>query len=86
MLHVHQQVIAILLLAAHVAYGSDFIEGPPRLLKAQDLPTAVESAALQRQFNVLTAMPSVTVQYLPRGPCTYFRAIQGSHFRLLIGA
>ena len=48
--------------------------GPPLLLKAENLPIAVEKATLQNQFDALSAMPSVAVEYSKLGPVS---SVQG---------
>jgi hypothetical protein len=42
--------------------------GPPVLLQARDLPVAVDAKALQQQFDALSSMPDVQVQYSVHGP------------------
>lgn len=51
--------------------------GPPVLLRAGDLPTAVEAEALQHQFAALSSMPEVKVQYSARGPVKSIRGNTG---------
>jgi hypothetical protein len=64
----YSALVAMLLFAAVATAGRP--AGPPVLLKAEDLPVAVESAVLQKQFDALSAMPSVQVEYSIRGPVT----------------
>ena len=51
--------------------------GPPILLKAADLPVAVEPEALHQQFEALSAMPSVLVEYSRHGPVRSIRGDTG---------
>jgi hypothetical protein len=54
--------------------------GPPVLLHETDLTTAVEADALQRQFEALSSMPEVQVQYSDHGPVTWIMGDTGVVF------
>ncbi len=65
------------LCAAVAAAAVERPAGPPRLLRSDDLPKAVEVEALQRQFDALSAMPQVEVQYSALGPVMTIRGDTG---------
>lgn len=51
--------------------------GPPVLLQARDLPMAVEAEALRQQFEALSSMPEVQVQYSVHGPVRWISGDTG---------
>jgi hypothetical protein len=61
-------IALVAILVAVTASAAVRHAGPPVLLKASDLPVAVEAEALQRQFDALSAMPEVEVKYSSLGP------------------
>ncbi|HWN06362.1 MAG TPA: hypothetical protein VNO53_04280 [Steroidobacteraceae bacterium] len=62
-------IVLSLLIAAAASTPAEAVN-PPRLLESAKLPVAVEPEALQRQFDALSAMPDVEIEYSPLGPVT----------------
>jgi hypothetical protein len=65
------------LLLSIAAMATDRSAGPPVLLKTEDLAVAIEPEALQKQFEALSAMPSVLVEYSSRGTVRSIRGDTG---------
>jgi hypothetical protein len=73
-------VAVVLLLAVPGAQAQ--VPGPPLRQQSADLAVAVENAALQRQFELLSAMPDVTVEYSAFGSVTSMSRVTGISLRM----
>src|SRR5262249_9511218 len=51
--------------------------GPPVLLQARELTVPVEAKALQEQFEALSSMPDVEVEYTEQGPIRWVKGDTG---------
>ncbi len=70
-------IAIVILTITSLAWSQDQSAAAPRLLTSQDLPTAVEADALQRQFDSLTALSPTELEYSPRGPVRLVRSPVG---------
>lgn len=66
-----------LTLAAIAAQGAERQPGPPLARQASELTLAIDSAALERQYAALSAMPAARVTYSDRGPISYVEGETG---------
>lgn len=61
-------MVIVMLVASWTAWAQEQSVAAPRLLKAEDLPIAVEPDALQRQYQALSGMSLERLEYSTRGP------------------
>lgn len=66
-----------MLVAFSVASAKEQSVAAPKLLMAEDLPTAVELDALQRQYDALLGMSLERVEYSPHGPIRHIEGDTG---------
>lgn len=67
-------LLVVLLTVCSLAWTQENADTGLRLLKSEDLPTAVEADALQRQYEAIAAIAPAKIRYTSRGPVHILRA------------